>query len=332
MATPFLDNFTEASDTNLESHTPSGGTAWTLTGAAGAVLVNAAADLILTRTTTASIYKCDDQGSANQYIQARLKTLSTNFPNSYIACRLTDASNFVGWRCFGTGAAGLRLCETVSGTVTDKYTFQGVDESVYRVEVSGTTAKIFEDGVQKGTDQTVASSIETSQGLRIGSVTTTDWIDDFEAGALGGGGVTGTIAVTLAAFTSSITGTTTVVGTTAATMAAFTSAITGTSEIPGTIAAVTEDAVGALDGTVGTGGPTGTIAGLGADFTASMMGTTTVVGASSAQMEDFLSSIAGTTTVVGTMAITSDDMIMTANGFVGDAPTARFRTLVGMGE
>ena len=158
------------------------------------------------------------------------------------------------------------------------------------------------------------------------------WDIGFDHYVAAGGGVTGTLSVTLENFTSSINGTTTIVGTIAQTMAAFTSAITGTSEVPGTIAAVTEDAVGALEGEVGTGGPTGTIDGLGADFTASMTGTTTVVGISSAQMEDFLSSITGTTTVVGTIAITSDDMIMTANGFVGDAPSARFRTLVGMGE
>lgn len=190
MATPFLDDFTEASNTNLEDHTPSGGTAWTLGGGAtGAALVQGTNNALRTRSTTASYYTCDDQGSANQYAQARLKALVTSFPNSYVACRLIDASNFVGWRCAGTGSSGLRLSENISGTVTDKVSFQGVDESVYRVEVDGTTAWIYEDGFDKsGGGVTVASSTETSQGVRIGSESTSDWIDDFEAGALGGSG------------------------------------------------------------------------------------------------------------------------------------------------
>lgn len=201
MATPFLDNFTEASNTNLESHTPSGGTAWTLAGgAAGAAIVQGTNNALRSRSTTASYYTCDDQGSANQYVQARLKSLATGFPDSYVACRLVDASNFVGWRCAGTGSSGLRLCEVITGTVTDKYSFQGVDESVYRVEVDGTTARIYADTVQKGTDQTVASSTETSQGVRIGSDQTVDWIDDFEAGALGGGSPY-SLTVTPGAFT-----------------------------------------------------------------------------------------------------------------------------------
>jgi hypothetical protein len=184
----FTDNFTEASDTNLEDHTPSGGTAWTLTGTAGAALVFATTDDLRSRTTSASIYVCDDQGSADHYVQARLKALSTNFPNSYVACRLLDASNFVGWRCFGTGSAGLRLTEVVAGTPADLFTFQGVDESVYRVEVTGSDVTIWEDGVQKGTTYTYnGSTSETSQGVRIGSDIAINWIDDFEADVLGGG-------------------------------------------------------------------------------------------------------------------------------------------------
>lgn len=184
----FTDTFTEAVDTNLEDHTPSGGTDWALgAGAVGAAKVNALSDNLRSSSTTASYYTHDNQGSSNNYVQARLKTLSATFPDSYVATRLLDASNFVGWRCFGTGATGLRLCSVVAGVVTDLYSFQGVDEAVYRVEVSGTTAKIFENGVQQGGDQIVAVSTETKQGVRIGSSSTSAWIDDYEAGTLGGG-------------------------------------------------------------------------------------------------------------------------------------------------
>lgn len=184
MATPFLDDFTDADATNLEDHTPSGGTAWTLvSGVAAAGILSSGA--LRSRTTTVSHYHCDDQGSADQYVQAKLAQFSLTLANSYICCRLADASNFVGWRFFGTGSAGLRLCEAVGGTVVDKYSFQGASGVVYRVETESTTARIYADGVQKGTGQTVNSSTETRQGVRIASDASTGWIDDFEAGSLG---------------------------------------------------------------------------------------------------------------------------------------------------
>lgn len=183
----FTDNFTETTDTNLESHTPSGGTAWTLGGGAtGAAIVNEATDALRSRSTTASYYTCDDQGSADHYAEARLKNLSTLYPNSYVTARLADASNFIGWRNYGTGSSGLRLTKMVSGTPTDLITTQGVDEVVYQVEVNGSTAKLYADGSQVGSDQTYSeNTTETSIGVRIGSDLTIDWIDDFEAASLG---------------------------------------------------------------------------------------------------------------------------------------------------
>lgn len=110
----------------------------------------------------------------------------------------------------------------MAGVVVDLVTFQGVDEAVYRVEVSGTTAKIFEDGVQKDTDQTVASSTETSQGIRIGSTSTNNWIDDYEAGALASGtDINGTPAnATASGVAANINAETAVAGTAASSAAA----------------------------------------------------------------------------------------------------------------
>lgn len=180
----FTDTFTEASNTNLENHTPSGGTAWTLTGTAGSAIVIETTDTVRGAAST-GYYLCDDQGSANQYSQGRLKSLAA-ISQSYCAVRLVDSDNFIGWRCAGTGAAGLRLVKVVSAIITDLISFQGVDESIYKVEANGTTIKIFQDGVQQGTDQTVTDfSTETSQGIVIRSQTGTNpWLDDFEAGAL----------------------------------------------------------------------------------------------------------------------------------------------------
>ena len=204
MTTPFVDSFVEpTTTTNLESHTPSGGTAWTLAGGAtGAAIVQATFDACRSRSTTLSYYICDDQGSANHYTQAVLATLSTLFPNSFVAARLVDSGNFVGWRCFGTGPSGIRLTERLGGTTTlDKVTFQGAAGKTYKVECSGSTATIYEDGVSKGS-YTIDASLagETSQGLVIGSDITIDWLSSFKAEALGGGA---TVALTGAAVTSS---------------------------------------------------------------------------------------------------------------------------------
>ena len=185
----FTDDFTEAStDTNLESHTPSGGTAWTrVDGAAGGAVVQASSDTLRVRSTTTTAYTCDDQGTADHYTQARNKTLSSGRSNSYVCVRLVDKDNFLGWRLAGSGATGSRLSKCVAGTVTDLVTFQGVDEAVYRVEVSGSDAEIFEDGVSKGTGTYSENTTETSQGVRSGDSSADPWIDDFEAGALSSG-------------------------------------------------------------------------------------------------------------------------------------------------
>lgn len=190
----FTDDFSgESSVVDLASHTPSGGTAWTRTGTADSIVVNNALDEVRASGGTTAYYICDDQGSANHYAQVRLKNLTVNQGDGHLACRLVDSDNFISWRLQGAGSSGARLAKVVTGTVTDLVTFQGVDESVYKVECSGTDIKIYEDGVQKGTTQTVSDhQTETSQGfVSRGNSNTNSWLDDFEAGALGGGALTG---------------------------------------------------------------------------------------------------------------------------------------------
>jgi hypothetical protein len=197
----FTDNFDGAgSNTNLESWTPSGGGSWTRQdGAAGAAVVNTNGTL-RSSSTTATSYVCTDQGSANHAVEFRDKAFANTVGNSLAAVRLVDASNSIGWRITGTGATGRRLCKIVAGVITDLITSQAVDEEWIKVEISGTTAKLFQGGTggtpswtQVGADQTVSDSVfsgETSIGVRIGSSQAIDWIDEFSASALGGTPVT----------------------------------------------------------------------------------------------------------------------------------------------
>jgi len=198
---PFTDDFTESSDTALESHTPSGGTAWALSqGVAGGATVNAANDVLRTSTSGGvgvSIYHCDDQGNADHYTIHRAVTLGSANNSSFVACRLFDAGNFVGWRLVGTGSAGRRLTKSVGGTQTDLITSQGVANEWIKVEAEGSTIRFYQGGTggspswtQIGSDASYSDdTTTTTQGVRTtDNATSVNWIDDFEAGALGGGG------------------------------------------------------------------------------------------------------------------------------------------------
>lgn len=144
-----------------------------------------------------------------------------------------------------------------------------------------------------------------------------------------GGGNTGTIAVTLENFTSSISGTTTIVGTINQTTANFTSSITGTPTITGTLASTMDAFTSSISGTAGE--ITGTIAQTLEAFVSAFSGTTTIIGNMAASLEDVTSSITGTTTIVGTIAQTMADFTSSMSGFIG-TQTARLLALMGVGS
>lgn len=205
---PFSDDFNAGSNTNLEDWTPSGGTAWTLaTGTAGAFQARTTGFCVTNgNSISPSYYVCDDQGSSDQYVSAFWVNTAIGLSGSYMACRLVDLDNFIGVRQYGTGSTGRRLSKVVSGTVTDLITVTSVANTWLKLEVvdsaGDAVCKLFDGGTggspswsQTGADQTVTDSVfdsETSQGLvRLntsgsGSVL----LDNFEAGALGGGAPT----------------------------------------------------------------------------------------------------------------------------------------------
>ena len=189
----FTDNFDETGPTNLEDRTPSGGGAWTLvSGAAGAAVV--AANVLKANSTTASVYTCTDQGSADQVATFRSKIFATTNTNSFVCISLVDVDNFIGWRLNGTGSTGRRLTKRVAGVNTDLITSQGVDEEWIKLERSGHTVKFYQGGTGAspswtpvGADQTVTNfSGETSQGVRTADSSGNAWIDDIELAALAG--------------------------------------------------------------------------------------------------------------------------------------------------
>lgn len=193
MASPFKDTFVDSSVTNLESHTPSGGTAWTLqSGSAGTFkTVGGSAAGLKCSTGTLGWYSCDSQGSADQYVTVTLSNLA-NYGLAAV-CRATDANNWVGYYNPGTGGVGSRLSKKISGTITDLITWQPVAGDVNKVVCSGSTIQVFQNGTQKGTNQTVTNFTSViPQGLtNDGGFSSGTIITYFEAGTLGGGGSVG---------------------------------------------------------------------------------------------------------------------------------------------
>lgn len=167
-----------------------------------------------------------------------------------------------------------------------------------------------------------------------------------------GGGISGTLAVTLENFIGSITGTTTVTGTVNNTIDNVTSSITGTTGIVGTISNTLENNTSSIVGTVSI---IGTISNTIEDFTSSIsgalgesvtgnisvtlqdntpdiIGTTAITGNISVTIDVYESDIVGTTTIVGTITQQMENITSSIHGFIGDEDIqARLRTLLGMG-
>jgi hypothetical protein len=195
----FEDTFTETSDTLLTLHTPSVGTAWVLdSGDSSNLVVRALNNALVSTLVSRTFVRSDDLGDADCYVEAELSTLSGQ-NGRYVALRVQDSTNFIGWILAGTGGAGMRLVKVVSGNTTNLFTMQGVAGRVYRIEAEGTTIRFYEDSVQQGSDITESSfQTETKQGIvAFNTDSTTDFISTYNADILGGGGIS--IAATLGA-------------------------------------------------------------------------------------------------------------------------------------
>ena len=188
----FEDTFTEASDTLLTAHTPDVGTAWTLQSGSNTNLsVRALNDALVSTSTSRTLVTSDDLGDADCYVEAELSTLTTQ-GGRYVALRVQDSMNFIGWILAGTGGGGMRLVKVVAGATTNLMTMQGVAGRVYRIEAEGSTIRFYEDTIQQGSDITEAEfQTETGQGIvAFNTASTTDFISTYNADVLGTTGIT----------------------------------------------------------------------------------------------------------------------------------------------
>lgn len=183
----FTDNFNGVSVvTDLTEHTPSGGTAWTAVGSlnAGVVQPSGVAGSY-TDDSTGTLYRPDDQGSSAHYSQ--YKAISVGNVWGFVANRATDAANFLGVRVV---SGELQLLKRQAGSFTvlgswsgvvanDIIRFESNADNEHTVKVNGT--------VRIGPIVDTFNSTQTRQGL-VPRTSAGDWWDDYEAGALGGGG------------------------------------------------------------------------------------------------------------------------------------------------
>ncbi|HHZ68709.1 MAG TPA: hypothetical protein EYN67_19005 [Flavobacteriales bacterium] len=189
----FEDAFTVGVDTLLTAHTPDIGTAWTLvSGNNTAFDIEESDDTLRVQNSTLTFVMSDDLGDADCYVEGELASLTT-MPGKYVALRIQDADNFIGWVNAGTGGGGMRLVKVIAGSITNLMTMQGVSGRVYKIEAEGATIRFYEDSIQQGSDIAVTEfQTETRQGvIATGSSSRfLMWIGSYAADTLGGGGVT----------------------------------------------------------------------------------------------------------------------------------------------
>ena len=185
----FTDDFTDTDATDLGTRT-----GWTLiSGSEGA---NIRSNQLASKTTQTA-YHCTDQGAtADHYTQAVLTGFASYSNTIKICARLKDHDNYLCVRMAGTGSTGRRLSRKVGGLFTDLgVSDQGADNDLLKIECDGTDVSFYYDngsGWQLRDSVTeTAHQAEQRQGIDTSSHSSSNGvIDDFEAGALGGGAAT----------------------------------------------------------------------------------------------------------------------------------------------
>lgn len=203
----FEDTFTEASDTELNAHTPDVGTSWTRTlqDSTAAISAIAASDDARPPTTVADsgvVYTADaTYPSADYEVQFTVVTAGAGTTRPiYVGVRYQDASNLYCVRLHAA-ASGYRLHKKVSDSWSALGTAVTIaNGSVVKVQIIGSTLKLFDDGVEvdsvTDSDITAAGkSFVAMGGGTFGTASTDDvhsslTVDTFSVTDLAAGGAT----------------------------------------------------------------------------------------------------------------------------------------------
>lgn len=184
----FTDDFTGTNGQLLEART-----GWTKTkdGRVDALISGNQLDFDIVAGSGDSAWISTDQGSADQYVHI-YDVLFTAYYSLYLAIRLVDYQNFIGYHLTGSGGSGAKLMKRVGGAITDSIiSTQGGVGYGFKIECEGTTIRFFRDTgggfIQIGTDQTITDfQTETSAGLVSNTGTSAAKFDTYENGTVGG--------------------------------------------------------------------------------------------------------------------------------------------------
>lgn len=130
-------------------------------------------------------YRCTSQASADHYSQAVWKDASSNV-SPFLCVRVTDSNNWIGVRANG-GDWQLYKRDTGSFSNIGSYTAASADGDVVKVRATGNSIVVSINGTDRITVTEAFNNTELRQGVvaHAGS-SMAPWIDDFEAGAVGG--------------------------------------------------------------------------------------------------------------------------------------------------
>lgn len=225
------DTFTEAADTDLALHTSDSGHAWTKDN--GNVLtVNAVGDYLYNAApTNASRYSLGVTPATAEYdVQGDIVS-AVNWAMGLMA-RIDEPATD-DYRCYFESSSW-KLLKRDAGIVTELGTYTGDSPNgtprTVKLEIRDATKKLFIGGVERisSTDNTVTAA--GKPGLISLGIDSSEHLDNWSSTDVASGS-SGTITVTLANFSPSLTGTTTVTGSVANTLSAFVSAINGTIDV-----------------------------------------------------------------------------------------------------
>ena len=205
MTTVFNDTFTAGSDTTLASHTPDTGTSWSVLwqdGTNPTLVVIAATDRAkgVTANNSGVIYTANaTYPSADYEVQWTIvATPNISTRPCYVFVRLADQENGYAVRYYD-GAGGCQLYKKVAGTWSTLGSAVTVAVgSVCKLQISGSTLKLFDDGVEVASvsDSSLSAAGKAGFGYGGGAELTASTddansiveIDNFSVTDLGSGG------------------------------------------------------------------------------------------------------------------------------------------------
>jgi len=286
------------------------------------------ATLVQASPASGTDYAGDADGNYTLTVTAPGTLAGTTAIGVELRYRVQDANNF--WTAYFREDGAFRVDSVSAGVVTNRINVAGAitngvtrtiqiatngsKHNAYTLAGSNWTKQGSELNISHLNSQTTVKAVLGSgwsvSNLRSVPRTSSTNYDGMHT-------LTGTSAKTLAAFTSSASGSPTVSGSIAVTLGALTSSASGNTAVKGSI----DVTLGTLISTAaGTTAVNGSVAATLGTLTSSASGNTAIIGTGSAALDNIISTANGSPVVIGSIAVTLGALTCVAIGIVIDAP------------